>query len=215
MTRTVHIVDYGMGNLHSVARALEAVGARAELTSDADQIASADLLLLPGVGAFEPCIANLRATGLVEPVKAFVAGGRPFLGICVGMQLLFERSNEFGRHEGLGLIAGTVEPIPAVDADGNARKVPHIGWGELQLPEGRSNWENTLLADADPGRTSAYFVHSFSAVPQNPAERLADVEYQGYSICAAVQKDNVTGFQCHPEKSGPVGLAILTRFISG
>jgi len=148
MTRTVHIVDYGIGNLHSVARAIEKVGSKAVITSDQDRIAAADFLLLPGVGAFHPCISNLREAGLAEPIFEFVRRGGPFLGICVGMQLLFDYSTEFGRHEGLGLIRGAVEPIPPLDGSGNPRKVPHIGWSAFRLPESRANWEGTLLRSA-------------------------------------------------------------------
>jgi imidazole glycerol-phosphate synthase subunit HisH len=213
MRPKVLIVDYGIGNLHSVARALEHAGATAALTSDAGEIANAERLVLPGVGAFEPCIRNVREGGFVDPILSFVRSGRPFLGICVGMQLLFDHSNEFGRHAGLGIIAGGVEPIPDKDEKGGLRKVPHIGWSPLLPAGGRTGWRGTLLEDAQPGVTSAYFVHSFSGVPTQERDRLADVDYQGYAICAAVQKDNVTGFQCHPEKSGPIGLQILARFI--
>jgi len=209
MTRRVHIVDYGIGNLFSVRRALEHVGADVSLTSSPSEIGSADRLLLPGVGAFEPCIRNLTTSGLADPVREFAATGRPFLGICVGMQLLFDYSLEFGRHHGLGLIPGHVSPIP-----NDGRKVPHIGWSQLELPAGRNNWSGTLLVDAAPGKSSAYFVHSYSAQTADPAHRLANVDYEGYTICAAVQRDNVSGFQCHPEKSGTVGLRVLERFVS-
>lgn len=214
MTARVHIVDYGIGNLFSVARAFEKVGVCAELTSDPEVVARADLLVLPGVGAFEPCARSLRDSGLAEPVVAYARSGRPFLAICVGMQLLFDYSLEFGEHAGLGLIGGHVEAIPVADSNGNARKVPHIGWNELLLPPGRNGWDGTVLAGLRPGYSSAYFVHSFGARPARPADRLADVDYQGYTVCAAVQVDNIVGFQCHPEKSGRVGLAILEKFVA-
>lgn len=214
MIRTVKIVDYGIGNLHSVARALDKIGARPELISDAESIAKADALLLPGVGAFEPCISNLRSSGLVEPMQAFIRTGRPFLGICVGMQLLFEYSTEFGRHPGLGVIKGSVDAIPPLDAGGARRKVPHIGWGELQLPDSRMSWDSTLLASLEPGAASAYFVHSYSGTPADRRDLLAEVDHEGFRVCAAVQKDNVTGMQFHPEKSGVVGLTILERFVA-
>lgn len=213
MIRQVSVVDYGIGNLFSVGRALEKVGARVEVTGDPDKVANAEMLLLPGVGAFEPCISRLRDSQLAEPVLRFVATGRPFLGICVGMQLLFDYSNEFGHHKGLGLIAGGVEQIPTIDSMGQRRKIPHIGWSELLMPPMRSTWQKTLLANIEPGLSSAYFVHSFSGVPSAETDRLANVDYQGYPICAAVQKDNITGFQCHPEKSGKVGLKILESFL--
>lgn len=213
MSRTVHIVDYGVGNLHSVARAVEKAGARASLASNPDSIVNADLLILPGVGAFQPCIENIRRAGFVDPILEFVRSGRPFLGICVGMQLLFEYSTEFGTHAGLGIMRGFVAPIPLVDPQGNRRKVPHIGWSTLRRPSCRSTWDGTLLEGAQEGAAAAYFVHSFSAIPSDDCDRLADVIYQDYVISAAVQRENITGFQCHPEKSGQVGISILEKFV--
>lgn len=212
MTTVVHVVDYGIGNLFSVARAIEKSGGEARLTSSPSEISTADRLLLPGVGAYEPCIRTLRDSGLADPVLEFAGRGRPFLGICVGMQLLFDYGLEFGKHAGLGLIAGHVAPIPTDDANG-LRKVPHIGWSPLRLPEGREDWDGTLLEGAEAGRSSAYFVHSFNCIPDDPSRRLAEVDYLGHAICAAVEHENITAFQCHPEKSGPVGLRILDRFL--
>lgn len=208
----VHVVDYGIGNLFSVARAIEQAGSKARLTSDPSEVIGADRLLLPGVGAYEPCMRTLQESGLSEPVLEFARTGRPFLGICVGMQLLFDYSLEFGQHAGLGLIAGHVAPISPSDERGD-RKVPHIGWNPLLLPQERNGWEGTLLDGARPGQDSAYFVHSFNCIPDDPAHRLAVVDYAGHTICAAVERDNITAFQCHPEKSGPVGLRILDRFL--
>lgn len=208
MSRVVHIVDYGIGNLLSVARAVEKSGGEPRLTRVAAEIASADRLLLPGVGAFEACMRTLGEYGLVGAVTAGAASGRPFLGICVGMQMLFDYSLEFGRHAGLGIIPGHVAAIPA-----EGRKVPHIGWSALCVPAGRRDWGGTVLADAAPGLASAYFLHSFACVPDDAADRLADAEYGGYAVCAAVQRGNVLGFQCHPEKSGPTGLRVIEHFI--
>lgn len=213
MSRIVHVADYGVGNLHSVARAIEKVGGEPRLTHDPDEIAAAQRLVLPGVGAFEPCVRNLRQAGLVEPIRAFVRTGRPFLGICVGMQLLFDYSLEFGRHEGLGLVAGHVSPIPPKDEAG-MRKVPHIGWNPLLFGSGRNGWEGSLLDGLEPGRSSAYFVHSYSCIPDRPEHRLADADYGGYAICATVERDNVCGAQFHPEKSGEVGLRMLANFLA-
>ena len=211
MTSVVHVVDYGIGNLYSVARAIEAAGGEARLTTRPAEIFAADRILLPGVGAFEPCMRTLVESGLADPVREFARTGRPFLGICVGMQLLFDHSLEFGRHDGLGLIAGHVAPIPPRDAAGD-RKVPHIGWSPLLRPVER-DWPGTALGGEMAGQSSAYFVHSFSCIPDDAGHRLAEVDYSGYRICAAVQADNITAFQCHPEKSGPVGLRILERFL--
>lgn len=211
--KKVHIVDYGIGNLYSVSRAIEAVGGEACLSSDFREIARADRILLPGVGAFGPCMATLRSCGLAEPVREFAASGRPFLGICVGMQLLFDYGLEFGRHEGLGLIAGHVAAIPEHDA-GGARKVPHIGWAPLRMPTTGRGWQGTALEDCEPGQTSLYFVHSYNCVTDDPRTVLAEVDYEGYDVCAAVQQDNLTAFQCHPEKSGAAGLAVFRRFLA-
>ncbi len=211
MSNTVTVVDFGIGNLFSVARAIERTGSNVRLTNDPREVETAERLLLPGVGAYGPCMAMLKAAQMAEPVIAFAGTGRPLLGICVGMQLLFDYGLEFGQHEGLGLIAGHVDRIPTQDARGE-RKVPHIGWSTMTLPPARTDWNDTLLGDATPGLSSAYFVHSFSAVPFDPADRLADVDHNGFAVCAAVQRDNITGFQCHPEKSGTVGLKVLARF---
>lgn len=213
MSRIVHIVDYGVGNLYSVARAVEKMGGEARLSGDPAEIASAERLLLPGVGAFASCASTLRSSGLAEPVTAFAATGRPFLGICVGMQLLFDYSLEFGRHDGLGLIAGHVDRIPANDAAGS-RKVPHIGWSELLTPAGRRDWNGTILEGAAPGEAAAYFVHSYNCVPDDPSDCLAQTDYDGFPITAAVARDNIVGCQFHPEKSAHVGLRVIERFLA-
>ena len=213
MSKLVHIVDYGAGNLYSACRAIEKAGGEAQVTSDPDAIASAERLLLPGVGAFASCAGALRASGLDAPITAFAGTGRPFMGICVGMQLLFDYSLEFGRHEGLGLIAGHVERIPDCDAAGS-RKVPHIGWSALQMPVGRKGWDGTVLQGTTPGEAAAYFVHSYNCVPDAPSCRLADTDYDGFLITAAVMRDNIVGCQFHPEKSADVGLGLLERFLT-
>jgi glutamine amidotransferase len=212
MSALVHIVDYGAGNLYSAARAIAKAGGDARITNDPTAIATADRVLLPGVGAFASCSTALRDSGLVEPIHAFVATGRPFMGICVGMQLLFDYSLEFGRHAGLGLIAGHVECIPALDA-GGARKVPHIGWTPLLMPDNRLDWVDSVLDGATSGETAAYFVHSYHCVTDDPARVLAEVDYDGFTLTAAVEKDNIVAFQCHPEKSGVTGLKIIENFL--
>lgn len=210
---TVHIVDYGVGNLYSIVRAIEASGGAPVLATDPSLLRTADRVILPGVGAFEPCARQLRESGMWEAIVDFARTGRPFLGICVGMQLLFDASLEFGHHEGLGLIPGQVVPIPPQDELG-LRKVPHIGWRPLDNAKGGTPWEGSLLTGLVPRLSSAYFVHSYNCAPEQRAHRLADVDYRGYAICAAVKRDNITGFQCHPEKSGPVGLKIMRNFLA-
>lgn len=214
MTKRVTIVDYDVGNLLSVKRAFENFGASVTLTGDQKVIADAERLILPGVGAFGDCIRALRLRNLVEPIKAYAGTGRPFLGICVGMQLLFDRSEEFGIHEGLGLIPGAVVAIPKTGAEGQPHKIPHIGWNAIKTPEGfkKAHWRGTILDNVEPG-ASVYFVHSYTAQPDVAADRLADAIYNSRLISAAVRRDQITGTQFHPEKSGPVGLSMIKRFL--
>jgi glutamine amidotransferase len=212
MTSRVTIVDYGVGNLFSVARAIEAVGGEPKLVSTFAEVRDADRLLLPGVGAFEPCIRTLKEMGLADAVKAFAETGRPFLGICVGMQLLFDYSLEFGRHDGLGLVEGHVAAIPESDSKGR-RKVPHIGWSPLERPGGIESWSGTVLESCEAERTSFYFVHSYNCVPSDPRSLLAEVDYAGFRVSAAIRQANITAFQCHPEKSGKAGLDALAHFM--
>lgn len=208
----VTVVDYGMGNLLSVSRALEHCGAEVLLASDPNLITKAERLILPGVGAFADGMAGLRERGLIEPIRTFAGSGHPFLGICLGMQMMLETSEEFGGHEGLGLIAGKVVAIPLTNVDGRPHKIPHIGWDELVLPFQEISWAGTILADIEPG-TTAYFVHSFTAVPSNLELRLADCNYNGRLISAVIRSEMLYGCQFHPEKSGETGLNILRRFI--
>jgi glutamine amidotransferase len=214
-TPIVTVVDYGMGNLLSVTRAFEHCGARPVLSERPEEVAKADYLVLPGVGAFADGMAGLRQRGLVEAVREQAATGRPLLAICLGMQMLLAESTEFGRHEGLNLIAGVVDEIPRTAADGTPHKVPHIGWAALERPAGvpADWWAGTLLEGIDPG-TAAYFVHSFTAIPDASEARLADAFYNGRRVSAVVRRGNVFGTQFHPEKSGPAGLRMISRFLA-
>ena len=204
----ITVIDYGIGNVHSVLNAFRHEGATAMLSSDPDVIRNAERLVLPGVGAFGDGMRELGKRQLIEPLREAVAKGTPLLGICLGMQLLLSESEEFGRHAGLGFIAGTVKRIEPTGGE----KIPHIGWNRLHHPAGRG-WSGSLLEQVPVG-TSVYFVHSFTAVPNDEQHRLADTTYGGYRIAAAIQKDNVTGCQFHPEKSGPAGLQMVRRFSS-
>jgi len=207
------VIDYGVGNLLSVSRALEHCGARVTITSDAAAILTSSRVVLPGVGAFADGMAALKTKGLDAVVHQVAVAGTPLLGICLGMQMLFDESEEFGATAGLGLIPGRVVHIPATTTTGEPHKIPHIGWNELVLPAECNPLQSGLLAEVEPGE-AVYFVHSFMAVPASPEFRLADCSYGGIPISAAVQRDNVMGCQFHPEKSGVVGLKILRRFIS-
>lgn len=198
----VAIVDYGVGNLFSLRSSLAAVGVDAVVTADPLTLRAADKIILPGVGAFEDAARKLRDSGLAELIKDLARAGKPLMGICLGMQMLFEKSYEYGEHEGLGLIPGTVRPIrDVIPAD---YKIPHIGWNGLKF-----QGEHPLFTGLSEG-DCVYFVHSFYAADCDDAV-IATAEY-GAPLTAAVAKGNVMGCQFHPEKSGTVGLAILRAF---
>lgn len=204
----IAIIDYGVGNLFSLRSSLAAVGAQAVVTGDSAVIRAAEKLILPGVGAFADAAALLRSTGLEKVVCQEAQSGKPLLGICLGMQLLFEESLEYGRHPGLGLIPGTVAPIRDVIPAGY--KVPHIGWNALHFPKDRS--VHPLFSQIREG-DCVYFVHSYYGA-NCAGSVIATAEY-GPELTAAVARDNVMGVQFHPEKSGAVGLNILRAFCEG
>jgi glutamine amidotransferase len=208
----VAVIDYGVGNLLSVSRALEHCGARVAITSDPAEIRKAPRVVLPGVGAFADGMAALRRHGLDEVTREIAAAGTPLLGICLGMQMLLDASEEFGTTQGLAILPGRVVQVPATTSSGEPQKIPHIGWNELVRGGHRASWDGSALQDIRPG-DAVYFVHSYMAMPTNESHRLADCMYGGIAISAAVQKDNVTGCQFHPEKSGAVGLRVLDRFL--
>ncbi len=199
----IAIVDYGVGNLFSVKRSFDAIGAKTVVTSDADIIRSADRILLPGVGAFEDAAKKLRESGLDRVIVEEAKRGKPLLGICLGMQLLFDKSYEFGEHDGISLIPGEIRPISEVIP--KELKVPHIGWNALIIKD-NSNPLFKYINDGD----CVYFVHSYYAVTDKKYI-LADAEY-GAPITASAAYKNVYGCQFHPEKSGKVGLKILKAF---
>ena len=196
----VGIIDYGVGNLFSLQSSFKAIGAEAFVSGDAAELMNADRLVLPGVGAFEDAAAKLRSSGLDSFVREQAAAGKPLLGICLGMQMLFEKSFEYGEHEGLGLLKGQVVPMAGkINSD---LKIPHMGWNALEVKQGR------LLADVDG--QYVYFVHSFFA--EGCEDSLSAVTEYDIPITAAVEKGNIFGCQFHPEKSGNVGLSILRKF---
>jgi glutamine amidotransferase len=200
--RPLAIVDYGMGNLRSVQKAFERLGHAAEVTRDGDRIAAAPGVVLPGVGAFGACMANLTALGLVEPVKQAISAGRPFLGICLGMQLLFDESEEFGPVAGLGILPGRVVRF-APDPE---RKVPHMGWNSLRIVR-----RTPQLAGIDDD-AYVYFVHSYYPVPADRTV-VATITAYGPDFASSVVRDNVFACQFHPEKSQQVGLRLLDNFV--
>lgn len=208
------VVDYGVVNLRNILQGLEHVGANTQVTKDPDLILKADRVILPGVGAFAAGISELRSRNLDQALHAVVKKGRPLLGICLGMQMLLDVSNENGVHEGLGLIRGSVKPIPKEYDESlkKRRKVPHIGWNKLNYPRHLDSWEGTCLG-ATPQGTYYYFIHSYMAVPNDAAHVLGYSSYEGLAIVGAIRMDNVTGLQFHPERSGPAGLEVLKNFI--
>ncbi|WP_407385086.1 imidazole glycerol phosphate synthase subunit HisH [Ruminococcus sp.] len=198
----IAIIDYGVGNLFSLQSSFAAIGEEAAVTSDEAVIAAADRLILPGVGAFEDAARKLRDSGMADVIKREVAAGKPLMGICLGMQLLFDKSYEYGAHDGLGLIRGNVRPI--ADVIDKGLKIPHIGWNRLIVK--RQSPLFKYLRDGD----CVYFVHSYYAADCDEAVT-ATAEYSA-ELTASVERDHVYGCQFHPEKSGDVGLRILKAF---
>lgn len=207
--RWIAVVDYGVGNLRNVYKALEAAGAPARIVTEPAGLIGATGIVLPGVGAFGDAAANLRAAGFETPLLDVMSAGLPLLGICVGMQLLFDESEEMGRHAGLGVIPGRVLRFDGnmVGADNRLLKTPQIGWNRLRHPG-----TDPLLIGVPDG-AYAYFVHSYYCAPDDPAYILASTDY-GLDFASVVRRDNVWGIQCHPEKSQAVGLRILRNFVA-
>jgi glutamine amidotransferase len=206
--RELVILDYGVGNLRNVYKAVAAAGGRPRVVNQPDALTQAAGVILPGVGAFGDAAANLRAAAFEAPLRQAVASGKPLLGICVGMQLLFDESEEMGRHPGLGLIPGRVARFAGdmTGTDGRSLKVPEIGWNQLHHPG-----NDPLLAGIEDG-AHAYFVHSYYCQPESRSHILASTDY-GITYASIVRRDNLWGIQCHPEKSQQVGLRILRNFV--
>jgi imidazole glycerol-phosphate synthase subunit HisH len=196
----IAIIDYGMGNLHSVSKAVERLGYEAVITGDAEQILAAEGAILPGVGAFGDAMEQLRESGLDDVVIRYAASGKPLLGICLGMQLLFASSEEHGKHEGLGLLPGSV-----VRFRGDY-KVPHMGWNRLSYKQSAS----PIFQGIEEGHV--YFVHSYHAKPESESDLLAVTDYH-QPVTAIVGRDNIYGMQFHPEKSGDIGMQLLSNFL--
>lgn len=197
----IAIIDYGMGNLRSVQKSLEAAGARTRIVSSAKDLYSADKVVLPGVGAMKPAMDRLEELGLIEPIRSYVSSGKPFLGICLGFQLLFDRSSEGGDVQGLGIISGDVRRFP------NTVKVPQIGWNNLLLPNDASCMFQKMKNDL-----FVYFCHSYYVVPKDETLISAWAQY-GLRYAAAIQRENLWGVQFHPEKSQGAGAVLLKNFV--
>ena len=201
-----------MSNLLSVSNAVRFLGSEVITVSSPGGLSSADRLILPGVGAFGDGMRGLKSLGLDKAILQEVSKGKPLLGICLGMQMLFDESDEFGTHCGLGLIHGSVKKIPSLDSDGVPQYVPNIGWNAL-VPSTGDSFDGTFLRNISKG-DECYFVHSYEAFPSASGCRVADIIYGGRRICAAVSCKNIMGTQFHPEKSGQVGLTILKSFLA-
>lgn len=201
----ITVVDYGRGNLFSTGQALRHLNVPYEITADAGAIARADRIVLPGVGAFGDCMAGLCARNLIEPLKGAAARGVPMLGICVGAQVMLDAGEEFGRHDGLGLVAGTVRRLPEGNGGPDAIRIPNVGWRVLRT-------RGAFFADTPDG-AMVYFVHSYAPFVARDAEIAATIAVNGRDVPVAFRRDNIVGFQFHPEKSGPVGLGLIERFV--
>ncbi|QIR40332.1 imidazole glycerol phosphate synthase subunit HisH [Tolypothrix sp. PCC 7910] len=200
----IAVVDYDMGNLHSVCKGLEKAGATPKITHSFKELEQADAVVLPGVGAFDPAMQHLRARGLEQPIKDTIASGKPFLGICLGLQILFESSAE-GTQRGLGIVKGTVKrfrPEPEIT-------IPHMGWNQLEITQPKSiMWEHL------PANPWVYFVHSYYVEPTEPQISAATVTHGTQRVTAAIARDNLMAVQFHPEKSSNIGLQILSNFVA-
>lgn len=209
MNKKIIIVDYGLGNLFSINEACKYLGYSTVISSDPKKILGASNLILPGIGSFEVAMKQLNKLELIETITDYVKTGKPIMGVCLGMQLLFEKSTEFGLHKGLGFIKGQVIRFPDVINNNNIR-IPHTGWNKIYKRE--IDWNNTPLENTN-NESYMYFIHSFYAQPYLKENILTYTTYSGFEFCSSVKKDNIIGFQFHPEKSGKDGLLIYDNFL--
>ena len=209
------IVDYGMGNLFSVARACEVAGIEPLIVADAHEFPNVDAIILPGVGAFGEAMATLRRLDLVSPLRDYALAGRPLFGVCLGMQLLMTLSTEFGEHEGLDLVPGIVRRLDSGINGSERMKVPQVGWNTIRPPAiaGDSGWSETPL-DGLPPEEYVYFVHSYCAEPADPRVVVSMTSYEGVAFCSSLQSGSIFACQFHPERSGQAGLRVYRNFAS-
>lgn len=208
----ITVVNYGLSNLLSVERSIKLFGEEVNITGDYKEVLKSKKVVLPGVGAFQDGMKQLKKLHLDEAIIEISQKDIPLLGICLGMQMLFDESDENGLCKGLGIIKGRVERIPALDINENKQLVPHIGWERIMPEQGEEHFKSEIFCDSIIGE-EMYFVHSYEGKPQDKCNILANAIYGGRNICAAVIKDNVIGCQFHPEKSGMQGLKIVKNFV--
>jgi glutamine amidotransferase len=212
MKKKIAIIDYQLGNLFSVQQACLHIGYEADIVSTPEQLINADYAILPGVGAFRDAMKNMEKLDMITPLKDFIASGKPFMGICLGLQLLFSESEEFGITKGLGIIKGSIKKFPAsLPEDGYAVKVPQIAWNQIHAVD-EKKWESSPLHTCS-SLDYMYFVHSFYAVPESADVILSSTEYAGIQYCSSLLKDNVFACQFHPEKSGIPGVEIYKNWL--
>jgi len=211
----IAIIDYGMGNLFSVKRACEQVDLYPLVTADATEIMRSDAMILPGVGAFGDAMSNLKRLGMIAPIKEFIESGRPFIGICLGMQLLMSESEEFGSNKGLDIIKGTVVKFPTRGNDQRTIKVPQVGWNRIYRAHhaAESVWQNSHLQDIK-NNEYMYFVHSFYTVPEDPKVILSLTKYEDTEYSSSISFNNIFACQFHPEKSATAGMKIYANIAS-
>ena len=210
--KRIAIIDYNLGNLFSVYHACTTLGYKAKITNDKKEISEADFLILPGVGAFGDAMNTLHQLDLVSPILDFINSGKPFLGVCLGLQLLFSESEEFGAHKGLNIIEGTVKKFPDRDENRNLIKVPQIQWNQI-LCSNEANWKSSPLRECKSG-DYMYFVHSYYVKPASEEAVVSSTEYVGITYCSSSIRNNVFASQFHPEKSGEHGLDIYKCFLN-
>ena len=210
MKKKIVIIDYGLGNIFSINQVCKYFGYHPQLSIDKEVILNADSIILPGVGSFDYAMRHLIKLKLVDTLRECFFIGKPIMGICLGMQLFFERSFEFGLTEGLGFIEGEIRRLPT-EMNNERLIIPHMGWNRIK--KAVHSWDRTPLKDISDGEMM-YFTHSYYTVPTNDLEILSKTTYQNFDFCTAVKKDNLYGFQYHPEKSGIQGLSIYKNFLS-
>jgi glutamine amidotransferase len=212
MKKKIAIVDFGLGNLFSVLQACLELGAQAEITTDPEKVKNAQGVILPGVGAFGDAITNLRKSGMDHVLKEAFDQGKPIMGICLGLQLMFQTSEEFGSHEGLGFIKGTVKRFPSVTMTGTKIRVPQIGWNQIVTPN-KKLWDSSPLSSLMP-EEFMYFVHSYYVLPEDSSVIVSTTEYGSFKYCSGIKKNNLFAVQFHPEKSAEKGLEIYKNWLN-